>query len=86
MSTYDMDLLLNKWERGTITTEQAVGQMLLLIQEVSQRVGSLEKRMEQRRRSMRVELVEETEREQVEEVERPSLPPEAVNELESEEK
>ncbi len=75
MSAYDMDSLLNKWERGTITTEQAIGQILLLIQGVSQRVGDLEKRMAQRRRSVRVELVEEKQEdeEKVEE-ERPSSP------------
>lgn len=59
MSAYDMEALLTKWERGTITTEQAIGQMLLLIQEVSQRVGNLEKRAEQRRRSGRQEQTEE---------------------------
>jgi hypothetical protein len=60
MSAYDMGSLLNKWERGTITTEQAIGQILLLIQGLSQRVGNLEKRME-RRRSGREEQVEEKE-------------------------
>jgi len=49
MSAYDMDSLLNKWERGTITTEQAIGQILLLIQGLSQRVGNLERRMERKR-------------------------------------
>jgi len=58
MSAYDMDSLLNKWERGTITTEQAIGQTLLLIQGLSQRVGNLERRME-RRRVGREERVEE---------------------------
>jgi hypothetical protein len=53
-----MDSLLNKWERGTITTEQAIGQTLLLIQGLSQRVGNLERRME-RRRVGREERVEE---------------------------
>ena len=57
MSAYEIDALLNKWERGTITTEQAVGQTLLLIQGISQRVGNLERRMELRRvgRGERVE-------------------------------
>ncbi len=61
MSAYDMDSLLNKWERGTITTEQAIGQTLLLIQGLSQRVGSLERRMERRRvgREERVEEIRE---------------------------
>lgn len=45
MSAYDMDSILNKWERGTITTEQAIGQILLLIQGLSQRVGNLEKHL-----------------------------------------
>jgi hypothetical protein len=61
MSAYDMDSLLNKWERGTITTEQAIGQTLLLIQGLSQRVGNLERRMERRRvgREERVEEIRE---------------------------
>jgi hypothetical protein len=62
MSAYDMDSLLNKWERGTITTEQAIGQILLLIQGLSQRVGNLERRME-RRRAGREEWVEKKEEE-----------------------
>jgi len=53
-----MDSLLNKWERGTITTEQAIGQILLVIQGLSQRVGNLERRMEWRRVS-REERAEE---------------------------
>ena len=79
MSAYDMDSLLNKWERGTITTEQAVGQILLLIQQVSQRVGILEKRMEERRRASRQEVMKEVsvKRAKAEESdeERPSSPP-----------
>lgn len=79
MSAYDIDALLNKWERGTITTEQAVGQTLLLVQGVSQRVGNLERRME-RRRVGKEERVEEKGKEneleagEIEE-ERPSIDP-----------
>ena len=50
MSTYDIETILNKWERGTITAEQAIGQVLLHMQAFSQRLGYLEKLLEFRRK------------------------------------
>lgn len=43
MSSYTLEDVIKKWEHGKLTTEQAIGQMLLLLQALSQRVGALEK-------------------------------------------
>lgn len=53
MSAYDLDTMLKKWEREELTTEQAVGQILLLLQSVSQRIGRLEVTQENIRRQER---------------------------------
>ena len=50
MSAYDLDTMLKKWEREELTTEQAIGQILLLLQRISQRVGRLEVAQENIRR------------------------------------
>jgi len=42
MSAYDLETILKKWERDELSTEQAVGQILLLLQSISYRVGRLE--------------------------------------------
>jgi hypothetical protein len=42
MSAYDLDVVLKKWERDELSTEQAVGQILQLMKHISQRVGRLE--------------------------------------------
>jgi hypothetical protein len=42
MGAYDLDAILKKWERDELTTEQAVGQILLQLQGISERVGRLE--------------------------------------------
>jgi hypothetical protein len=81
MSAYDMDSILNKWERGTITTEQAVGQILLLIQALSQRVGHLERRLERKRGSREEQVADKEAKDEAEseknEAERPSAEPPA---------
>ena len=53
MSAYDLDTMLKKWEREELTTEQAVGQILLLLESISQRVGRLEVTQENLRRQDR---------------------------------
>lgn len=50
MSAYDLDTILKKWERGELSTEQAVGQILLQLQSLTQRVGRLEVMQESSRR------------------------------------
>jgi hypothetical protein len=42
MSAYDLDTIVKKWERAELTTEQAIGQILLLLHSISDRVGRLE--------------------------------------------
>ncbi len=42
MSAYEIDTILKKWERAELSTEQAIGQILLLLQSISRRVGRLE--------------------------------------------
>ena len=45
--TYGLDGVLRLWEVGKLTTEQAIGQMLLLIRQLDERVqewiGEIEK-------------------------------------------
>ncbi|MCP4359061.1 MAG: hypothetical protein GY796_13680 [Chloroflexi bacterium] len=51
MSAYELTTLLQKWEKGELTNEQAVGQVLLMIKELSDRVGKLERRLVEKRPS-----------------------------------
>lgn len=50
MSAYELETIVAKWEKGTITTEQTVGQILLHIQNLSQRIGNVEKHLARQRR------------------------------------
>ena len=49
MGTYTLDEVIKRWTRGDMTTEQVLGQALLIIQEVAHRVGTLEKLREAER-------------------------------------
>jgi hypothetical protein len=42
MGTYGLDGVLLAWTVGKLTTEQAVGQILQLLQELDQRVAKVE--------------------------------------------
>lgn len=42
MGAYDLEKIVKKWERAELSTEQAVGQILLLLDSLSKRVGRLE--------------------------------------------
>lgn len=42
MSAYDLETIVKKWERAELSTEQAIGQILLLLETLSNRVGRLE--------------------------------------------
>jgi hypothetical protein len=44
VGTYELDSVLKKWKSGDLTVEQAVGQILQLLEIMSYRVGMLEKR------------------------------------------
>jgi hypothetical protein len=49
MSAYHLDELLQKWEKGELSNEQAIGQLMLQSQALSERMGTVEKRLEQSR-------------------------------------
>ncbi len=44
MGNYNLDELINRWEREKLTTEQAVGQILLILRSLSKRIRELERR------------------------------------------
>ena len=44
MGSYSLDELITLWEREKLTTEQTVGQMLLVLRSLSQRIRELERR------------------------------------------
>jgi hypothetical protein len=50
MSSYNLNQLIKKWTKEELTTEQAVGQLLLQLQALSTRLGTLEKRFEKNRK------------------------------------
>ncbi len=43
MSNYDLDELITRWEHEKVTTEQAVGQVLLILHSLAERVEELER-------------------------------------------
>jgi hypothetical protein len=43
MSNYNLDELITRWEHEKVTTEQAVGQALLLLRSLVERVEELER-------------------------------------------
>ncbi len=57
MGTYSLEALIRKWGLSELTTEQTIGQVLLILQELIRRVEALEGRGEgtNRKRSSRKE-------------------------------
>ncbi len=55
MGSYTLDEVIKRWTRGDMTTEQVVGQALLIMQDIARRVGTLEKLREAERNEARVE-------------------------------
>ena len=49
MSTYGLKLVIQMWSVDKLTAEQAIGQMLLLLQEMDERIKELENRADARR-------------------------------------
>ena len=45
MSAYELETVINKWDVGKLTTEQAIGQILQLILERDKRLQELEGRV-----------------------------------------
>ena len=43
MGTYGLEGVLTAWKTGILTTEQAVGQILQLLQELERRLAELER-------------------------------------------
>ncbi len=43
MGVYSLDELVRRWQISDLTTEQAIGQMLLVLQELDARVQELER-------------------------------------------
>ena len=43
MGNYTLNEVIKRWTRGDMTTEQVVGQTLLILQDMARRVGTLEK-------------------------------------------
>lgn len=50
MSVYKLQVVLQKWEKGELSTEQAVGQMLQHLQMLAKRIGELERQQAALRR------------------------------------
>ena len=46
MGTYGLEGVIQAWEREQLTTEQAIGQILLLLQELEGRLRGIEQRLE----------------------------------------
>lgn len=44
MATYPLDVLIGKWNREELSLEQAIGQVLLIIQKLDHRIKALEGR------------------------------------------
>ena len=46
MGTYPLETLIRKWGLSELTTEQTIGQILLILQELIRRLEALEERGE----------------------------------------
>jgi hypothetical protein len=42
MGTYDWQQLIQRWQSGELSSEQAIGQLILQVKALSERVGRLE--------------------------------------------
>ena len=51
MNTYNISEIIKMWEHVELTVDQAIGQLMLHIQELSQRINTLERRLEVENRS-----------------------------------
>jgi hypothetical protein len=45
MGTYPLETIIREWSRGKLTTEQAIGQILLLVQKLQDRIQEVESRL-----------------------------------------
>jgi hypothetical protein len=51
MSHYEIDDVITRWAKSELTAEQAIGQILLILQSLSRRMGKVEKRLTRQRRT-----------------------------------
>jgi hypothetical protein len=51
MNTYHISEIVKMWEHVELTVDQTIGQLILHIQELTQRVNALERRLEATGRS-----------------------------------
>lgn len=49
MGTYGLQEIIRRWECGKLTTEQAIGQILLLLLELERRMRELERQSQSNR-------------------------------------
>ena len=54
VGTYGLENVILAWGRGDLTSEQAIGQILLLLQELEERLRSMEHRLEQHKERVRL--------------------------------
>ena len=45
MSAYELQKVIKLWKMEKITTEQAIGPLLLLLQMMSERIGAIERQL-----------------------------------------
>jgi hypothetical protein len=45
MGTYPIETIIREWSKGKLTNEQAMGQVLQLIQELQERLKEIENRL-----------------------------------------
>ncbi len=60
MSAYELEDVIQKWDVGKLTTEQAIGQILQLIQERDKRLQELEGRVSALRQALNGERAHRT--------------------------
>ncbi len=53
MGTYGLDGVIQAWGRGDLTMEQAIGQILLLLRELEERLRDAERRLVRERETAR---------------------------------
>lgn len=55
MGNYTLNEVIKRWTRSDMTTEQVVGQTLLILQDIARRVGTLERLRESERQEGKAE-------------------------------
>jgi hypothetical protein len=45
MGTYAIEHIIKEWSKDNMTSEQVIGQVLLLLQEIKERIAELETRL-----------------------------------------